>query len=477
MSSSPILALSTNNHNGSHYETIVVSNTMDATATGYSKSENPRLSIEASKYLNACISSPDLMSTSFPNDREKERNRSESKRYHEGCDNYVQRGGECTKRRRIDTNVICECIGCDKDVHKGGVCKEHWATSSRKCSHEGCNNLKQRGGVCRAHRTILHVDSNVICERTGCDKDVHKGGLCKEHWATSSRKCYHEGCDNYVQRDGVCSSHRTILHLDADVICECTGCDKDVHKGGVCNEHWAADSRKCSYEGCDNYKQRGGLCRAHHTMLHVDADVICERTGCDKDVHKGGLCKEHWATSSHKCSHEGCDKFVAHLGGLCRGHHSIVMVDPAEKTEVAEHIAILAESLSSIFCRLDYEYARSSANWGDLKSSDNSDNRWSPPLLPNVRFIATTRLVFDFFVQYSINRFPTGQDHSSMKLSVTEIKWETHSCPHHGSKMNPELRAIRPLRSVISDVHAERLQIDSLRVPFERRLQNIYLGM
>ena len=365
MSSSPILALSTNNHNGSHYETIVVSNTMDATATGYSKSENPRLSIEASKYLNACISSPDLMSTSFPNDREKERNRSESKRYHEGCDNYVQRGGECTKRRRIDTNVICECIGCDKDVHKGGVCKEHWATSSRKCSHEGCNNLKQRGGVCRAHRTILHVDSNVICERTGCDKDVHKGGLCKEHWATSS----------------------------------------------------------------------------------------------------------------HKCSHEGCDKFVAHLGGLCRGHHSIVMVDPAEKTEVAEHIAILAESLSSIFCRLDYEYARSSANWGDLKSSDNSDNRWSPPLLPNVRFIATTRLVFDFFVQYSINRFPTGQDHSSMKLSVTEIKWETHSCPHHGSKMNPELRAIRPLRSVISDVHAERLQIDSLRVPFERRLQNIYLGM
>jgi hypothetical protein len=298
-----------------------------------------------------------------------------------------------------------------------------------------------------------------ILRDTGIDKEQLQNWF-KNYRSRSKRKCSHGGCNQFIQVGGFCKKHRSSRD-----ICKCTGCEKNVHKGGVCEEHWATSSNKCSHDGCDNFRKIGCVC-----IKHADADDICRCTGCEKNVHKDGHCEEHWAKSARKCSIDGCDNF-RHDGGVCKTHADGIC------EQFAKHIPILAGSLASIFCRFDYEHARSSASiWDDLKNGDNSDNSRSPPLLPEiVRFITTTCLIFELvFVEYSLDPFPSCQDHSNMKLSDAEFKLEARSCLPDGSKLNPELNVIRPLHCVLSDVRAQKLQIDTLRVPFEKRLRFIY---
>ena len=221
------------------------------------KSEKSPLSKEVSKYLNEWVSSPDHLSYPYPNDREKAQLLLDTGIDKQQLTTWFSKYRRKRKLANDVSNEICECTGCDKNVYKAGLCEEHWATSSLKCSHHGCDSFRHKGGVCTKHRTI---DADGICECTGCDKNVYKAGVCEEHWATSSRKCSHHGCDSVRHKGGVCTKHRKI---DADDICECTGCEKNVHKDGFCEEHWVTSSRKCSHHGCDCFVQVGRVCMKH----------------------------------------------------------------------------------------------------------------------------------------------------------------------------------------------------------------------
>ena len=81
---------------------------------------------------------------------------------HDGCLNFVQRGGVCWKHGAKNKAKICMIDGCTNYAKGGcgGVCWKHGAKYKTKLfMKEGCFKLQLRNGCCVGHDTSLAVES------------------------------------------------------------------------------------------------------------------------------------------------------------------------------------------------------------------------------------------------------------------------------------------------------------------------------
>ena len=251
-----------------------------------------------------------------------------------------------------------------------------------------------------------------ICNFKDCEKRAVKDGVCCEHGA-ERKKCNFKDCEKRAVKGGVCCDHGAERKRKR---CNFEDCEKVAVKDGVCCKH---GGRICNFKDCEKVAVKDGVCCEHGAERKRK---ICNFEDCEKVAVKDGVCYEHGAERK-KCNFKDCEKGAV-KGGVCV-EHGANRKDNAK--EISKHIPIVADSLARIFARVGYAYARHiTSDWENSSNNGNSDGNKFNPI-------------------FSMPNDSLGQ-----------------------------VRTIKSLQHVLSEISEQSLRANCLRVSFERRLRSLY---
>ena len=276
----------------------------------------------------------------------------------EGCSNYAQRGGVCT--RHGAKKKQCSKEGCTNNAQNGGVCIRHGA--KRLCSSEGCTNRAQTGRVC-----IKHGARTKVCSKRK-EPSIEEGSRPPERAAKtrSSRKKLDNDDDvnEYLLRDeynveetfeygrqqqqqkrdaddvrmlakAIAAKYLHILHnsrhnssyADTDdegfaAASSMVAADEDMNRD-ICREIYAADtghSMRSRKRKQPSPKEEVDRLLENAARQWNSGYIKCCAQGCTNAAVNGIVCNEHGATKKMKrCNSEGCTN-QAKKGGVCVRH-------------------------------------------------------------------------------------------------------------------------------------------------------------
>lgn len=165
------------------------------------------------------------------------------------------------KRKKPDTNTICDYDGCGK----------HFSSRSALNKHKLRHNL----------------DKAYACDYDGCGKSftnntdliVHK----RRHTGERPYICDYEGCGKAFVGSKNLAMHKIIHNKEKKFICNYKGCDKSFVKKSLwfihAKIHIGEKPFVCDYEGCGKtFAKEGNL--ANHKNIHNGKQYTCDYKDC-----------------------------------------------------------------------------------------------------------------------------------------------------------------------------------------------------
>ena len=242
----------------------------------------------------------------------------------------------CDLAKRVNADT-CQTVHpdgriCGAKVVAKNKCDYHYRQDRYKdqqCHAEGCDRPLHRRGVCKTHYMIL-VNEGRLCSEEGCGNQAYLRGLCITHnkrFKAAGTQCSVNECTNPVASKGKCHNHY-LRELYADDLCEIDDCDSPPISRGLCQTHYQLalnEGRICEIVGCDNRAKARGLCQ-HHYKLSLNEGTHCSVDGCDHPVSSKGMCFTHYNNerlAGITCSVDHCHGRAMVLNGgepLCQVH-------------------------------------------------------------------------------------------------------------------------------------------------------------